>query len=77
MTITEALKISDIVRRKDKPSHVGSNGDGWVHIDMLLGQCWASSAPNRLDAYNFLALQKEDLLADDWEVREDEFKDVN
>lgn len=69
MTLPEALKISDIVRRKDKPSHVGSNGDGWVHIEMLLGQSWAAAGSNRLDAYSGIALTKEDLLADDWEAK--------
>lgn len=71
MNIVEALRQSDIIRREGKASHVGSHGTGWVHVEMLLGQAWASAGFNRIDAYNQLALTKDDLIADDWEARKE------
>lgn len=68
MTITEALEISDTVRRKGKASHVGSGGDGWVHIDLILPPVMRSSSIVH-DMVPFLYLTKEDLLAKDWEAK--------
>lgn len=56
MTILKALEYSYIIRRKDKPSHVGSHGTGWMHIHYLL-------MDNNLNV--------DDLLADDWEYKND------
>ena len=65
MTLIEALKISDHIRRKGKASHVGSNGNGWVDIYTLL-LC------NGLQYNQYsLTFTKEDILADDWEALED------
>lgn len=58
MTIVEALKSSDVLRRKDDPRHCGTHGEGWVHVDYLLSNLSTESA---------LRLTRADLMADDWE----------
>lgn len=69
MTLVEALKVSDIIRRKGKALHVGSHGDGWVHIDLLIGKSWATVFLSMGDCFDRFYLTKDDLLADDWEAR--------
>lgn len=68
MTIIEALKISDILRRKSSAKHRGSHGDGWVHVNVLLGAPFKSYLFEVPDCLNF-TLTKADLLADDWEAK--------
>lgn len=69
MTIIEALKISDAIRRKNNKLHSGSGGTGFVHIDVLLHDC----------SFKFCSicnmsfkLSKQDLIADDWEAKPDD-----
>src|SRR6266853_2331181 len=57
MNFVEALKIKRPIRRIGKASHVGSDGLGWVDPDYLL------------TTFNSGFLTKEDILAEDWEVR--------
>ena len=66
MNLVEALRISKTIRRKNKISHIGSSGDGWVHIDVLLDQCPEGKHSH---PYSSLQLTEEDLLADDWEAK--------
>lgn len=65
MTLGEALKISDIVRRKGKASHCGSDGNGWVHIEILL-PAETVFVPGMTSS---LRLTKDDLQAQDWEAK--------
>lgn len=66
MTLPQALRLSDYIRRKNKPSHVGSHGNGWVDIEILLG---TSNRETPFIYLSSLCLTKEDILADDWEAK--------
>lgn len=57
MGLAAALRLSDVIRRKDHPKYVGSHGDGWVNIEVMLGE-------NPL-----IPLTREDIIAEDWEAR--------
>lgn len=68
MNFLEAwLKARYAVRRKDKPSHVGSHGTGWVDKYYILGRCCMESR-----FYDIPCpcphLAEDDLKADDWEA---------
>lgn len=61
MTLPEALKISDIVRRKGDPRHCGHDGTKWLTAEYLVYPC------NNM--YSSSSLTIEDLKADDWEAK--------
>ncbi len=68
VTITEALRKSDHIRRKGNVAHAGTNGDGWIHIEYFLRPRGNYYGPLGLGESD-LHLKREDLLADDWESR--------
>lgn len=71
MTIIDAYKLVEsgdafAVRRKNKPSHVGSNGEGWVDAYYLLNN---PGEYNPWNIHKIVYLTPEDIIADDWEVK--------
>jgi hypothetical protein len=70
MNFIEAIRTEKPLRRKGKPSHVGSSGTGWVDPWCFLG-CHSAAISA---AYGVKCpvphLSLEDVLADDWEVQE-------
>lgn len=65
MNFVDAVRISGIIRCKDKPSHIGSHGDGWVDVQSLIHPTGYQSV---WGARPILWLTVEDILADDWEA---------
>lgn len=73
MTLIEAYKLvyeekAFAVRRRNKPSHVGSSGAGYVDAHYLLHSCC-----NRTGLMSWqcagIHLTPEDIIAEDWEVK--------
>jgi hypothetical protein len=59
MNIIEAIKSGRALARRDNPKHRGSQGNGFVDPDFLI---------------EYMRLTKEDILAEDWEIEDDEIK---
>lgn len=69
MTFIEAAKISNNVRRKGLAKHSGSSGNGWIDARYAFDQ-----GRNRIVLPGFQTtwlLTWHDLMADDWEAREE------
>lgn len=68
MNFIEAAKISDAVRRKDCPRHVGSSGNGWISARFAFNQGKNIAVIYGLDYKQIVLLTWDDLMADDWEA---------
>jgi hypothetical protein len=73
MTFTEAYKLvheekAFAVRRKSKPSHKGSDGNGYVDAYYLLHGCCNRTGLMGWECSGTY-LTPEDIIAEDWEVK--------
>ena len=71
MNLIEALKTDKQLRRPIV-KHMGSKGDGWLSNALLLTILLDNN--NKFSSINNYAdrlMSKEDLLADDWEIKEE------
>lgn len=71
MTFIEAYKLISeekafVIRRKSKPSHCGSSGNGYIDAHYLLHCCNSVRWPGDCNAIH---LTLEDIIANDWEVK--------
>jgi hypothetical protein len=64
MTLIEALKLSEYVRRTGNPKHLYEDGTPrWLDTETLLGTANKTSPFLYMSAF---CLTKEDLMANDW-----------
>ncbi len=68
MNLVDALKTGRPLARPIA-KHKGSNGDGWLASEFLIGELLAQESIFYYTR-NPLWIDRDDLLADDWEVKE-------